>query len=158
MLIRILRIFSLCVLALTTLSGCQNITTDATPMGQGIYSVPFSVTEASCSQVLHGTSQLPIDLYHAGVCYEQGVGTTPSLAQAVDRYSMAARWGIPEATQALKRLNKPVPAADLLQRRIEQEKRLNKQRLDKEKNDAYKTRGAYPPPHYHHGCGRSWCY
>ncbi|WOG26111.1 hypothetical protein [Endozoicomonas sp. 8E] len=154
MLMRIPGIYCLCVLALTALSGCQNITTEATPMRPGFYSAPFSVSAASCSQVLHGSSQLPIDLYHAGVCFEQGVGTTASLAQAVERYSMAARWGIPEAAQALRRLHKPVPAPDLLQRRTEQERHLNKQRLDEEKLN----RGSYPPPHYLPHCGRSSCY
>ncbi|MGI9281322.1 MAG: hypothetical protein ACR2PX_17070 [Endozoicomonas sp.] len=158
MLMRTLRIYSLCVLSLIVLSGCQNVATEATPMRPGLYSAPFSLSPAGCSQVLHGSSQLPIDLYHAGVCYEQGMGTPTSLTQAVENYSMAARWGIPEATQALKRLNKPVPVADLLQRRTEQEELLNKQRLDKEKIDAYKSRGSYPAPHYHNHCGRSWCY
>lgn len=154
MLMRIPGIYYLCGLAITALSGCQNITTEATPMRPGFYSAPFTVSAAGCSEVLHGSSQLPIDLFHAGVCYEQGVGTKTSLAQAVEHYSMAARWGIPEATQALKRLNKPVPAPDLLQRRTEQEQRLNKQRLDEEKLN----RGSYPPPHNFPHCGRSSCY
>ncbi|KEQ16697.1 SEL1-like repeat protein [Endozoicomonas numazuensis] len=152
---RTLRIYSFCALALVALSGCQHVTTEATPVRPGLYSAPFSLSSAGCSQVLHGSSQLPIDLYHAGVCYEQGVGTPASLAQAVENYSMAARWGIPEAVQALRRLDKPAPAADLLQRRIEQEEQLNKQRLDKEKIDAYKSRGAYPAPHYHYPFGSS---
>ncbi|WP_062265711.1 SEL1-like repeat protein [Endozoicomonas arenosclerae] len=155
---RMTGIFLLSALVVTVLSGCQTVTTEATPMRPGLYSTPFSLSPAGCSKVLHGSSQLPIDLYHAGVCYEQGIGTPASTAQAVESYTMAARWGIPEAMQALKRLDKPVPDADLLKRRTEQENQLNKQRLDKEKLDVYKSRGSYPAPHYHYHCGRTWCY
>ena len=159
---RSLWFYLIALLSMFALSGCQNVQTEANPTRSGLYSSPFSLSSDKCKTVVHGNSQLPVDLFHAGQCYEQGVGVKPSVDEAVELYSMAARWGIPEAGQALTRLGKPVPPADLLKRRDDFEEQINQQRLDKEKLNIYKNRDHYPSSHYHfHGrryCGRYWCY
>ena len=151
-------------------AGCQSVRTDAQPASPGLFATTYIASENSCRYLMLGKSQLPLDLYHGGICYEQGLGVQQSLEKAVDNYSMAARWGIPEAGQALKRLGRDIPEADLMARQKELEIDLNRQRaeslrnhLDEERLQLIREGRGYGYPgcfhsHCYRHCRHGWCY
>lgn len=94
------------------LSGCTPVRIDTQPT-QPLASSRFFVSPASCAQIINSRSILPLDIYHAGLCYEQGVAVPASTPKAVEHYQEAARWGVPEAKAALERLGQAVPKAEL---------------------------------------------
>ena len=115
------------LLALTLITGCTGpVRVDGQPqMSMG--SSRFVISSASCHQLISRASILPLDIYHMGECYEQGVAVSLSVDQAIKHYQEAARWGVPEAKTALERLNQPVPSADLQK---QQEKRSRQMQQD----------------------------
>ncbi|AMO57093.1 hypothetical protein GZ77_00725 [Endozoicomonas montiporae] len=148
---------ALCLLMMIV-SGCSNtVRVDAQPMSPGVFGDGFTLSAASCGRVTGGAAELPIDQYHSGRCYEMGVGVPVSMEQAFQHYTMAARWGIPEAQEALKRFGQPVPQADMLQRQQGMEQKLQQdrrndylQKLERERVDAIRWHGYYHPPYYHY--------
>ncbi|MGI9274508.1 MAG: SEL1-like repeat protein [Endozoicomonas sp.] len=148
------------------LTGCQSVRTDGQPMEAGLFAPAFIPSVYSCNSLLQGRSQLPQDLYHTGLCYEHGLAVAPSLSEAVEHYSMAARWGIPEAVQALRRLGLLVPEADLLQRQEHLETEIKRQKSDAARQKLAEERlrlmredrsyWHHPYPNRH--CRRGWCY
>ena len=149
-------------LMLTLLAGgcSNNVRVDAQSPALGVFGDGFTLSETACNRVTGGTAELPIDQYHAGLCYEQGVGVPVSMEQAFKSYTIAARWGIPEAQEALRRYGQPVPQADLLQRQQSMEQKLQQDRrnenlhkLEREHIDAIRWHDDY----YHRRRCR-WCY
>lgn len=155
---RMFRTGSVGLLLAVLMSGCSNnVRVDAEPVKPGVFSDGFVLSEVACQRVTGGAAELPMDQYHAGQCYESGVGMSVSMEQAFKHYTMAARWGIPEAQEALRRLGQPVPEADLQKRQQTMERQLhqqrrdqNQQRLEQERNDAIRWHGYYHAPYYHH--------
>lgn len=164
------RLYGVLLILTMLVAGCSNnVRVDAQPSAPGVFGDGFSLSETSCHRVTGGTAELPIDQYHAGRCYEQGVGVPASMEQAFKYYTMAARWGIPEAQEALRRFGQPVPQADMLQRQQGMEQKLqqdrrneNLQKLEREHIDAIRWRGYHAPYHYHHRRYHHrrchWCY
>ena len=116
---------------LLALSGCTPVQVDTQPK-QSLGGSRFVVSMTSCSQIINSRSVLPLDIYHTGVCYEQGVAVPASATQAAEYYYEAARWSVPEARTALGRLGRPVPAADLQK---QQERRGDQRRGDQRRGD-----------------------
>ena len=97
---------------LLNLAGCTSVQVDTQPR-ESLASSRFYVSPTTCAQIINSRSILPLDLYHSGVCYEQGVAVPASTTKAIEYYQEAARWGVPEAKVALERLGQPVPKAEL---------------------------------------------
>lgn len=160
-------LYGVLLILIMLFGGCSNnVRVDAQPAAPGVFGDGFSLSETSCHRVTGRTAELPIDQYHAGLCYEQGVGVPVSMGQAFKYYTMAARWGIPEAQEALRRHDQPVPQADMLQRQQGMEQKLqqdrrneNLQKLEREHIDAIRWRDYhYAPYHYRHHRRCHWCY
>src|SRR5574340_1011168 len=59
----------------------------------------------------------PAAFFRSGVCSEDGrAGIPQDIKAAIGYYTLAARYGIPDAQAQLARLGQPIPAADLAQR------------------------------------------
>lgn len=94
------------------ISGCTPVHVDAQPR-ESLASSRFYVSPTSCAQIISSRSILPLDIYHSGICYEQGVSVPASTPKAIEYYQEAARWGVPEAKVALERLGQSIPKAEL---------------------------------------------
>lgn len=163
------------VLLVAMLGGCNNnVRVDASPAGPGMFSDTFVLSEPGCRAVTGGGPGLPIDQYHAGQCYEKGIAVPVSMEKAFQHYTMAARWGIPEAQEALRKFGQPVPEADMQKRQQGLERQLQMQRDEaalqklrqeqlnqmREFRHDYYYPYHYPynyPYHYPHRCRRGWC-
>ena len=162
---------ALALLVVIFMGGCQSIKVDSEP-ASSFSSSRFVPSEPACKRLITQGVTLPLDMYHAGVCYEQGLGVTRSDREASNYYMKAARWGVPEAVRALGRKGIPVPEPDLLRRQQKTEGEINslheaerRRRLEQEKARAlrdsywstYPCYGHHCWP-YHHRCRRGWCY
>ncbi|WP_263080187.1 hypothetical protein [Endozoicomonas sp. Mp262] len=157
-------------LALTLLlTGCHSVMVDREPVNS-LGSSSFVINELSCQKLLSTGALLPLDIYYTGRCYELGVGMAQSSQQAEHYYVTAARWGVPEAVQALQRMGIPVPEPDLLKRQnkvgedinqLHENKRQNQLEQERIKRPQYLLRpschGLHCWPHYH-SCRHGWCY
>ncbi len=140
------------------LVACQPVRVDSEPVSF-LGSARFVVSDSSCMKLLARGALLPLDMYYAGSCYEQGHGVGYSAEKAEEYYITAARWGVPEAIRALERLGKPIPDPDLLKRQIETGDEINRQHQNARKNQleqekARAIRDSYwlSPPCYGYHC------
>lgn len=141
------------------LSGCsQRVQIDAEPVAP-MGGARFSATENACRALILSASVLPLDIYHMGLCYEQGLSVASSTAQAIALYQEAARWGVPEAKVALQRLHQPVPEAELRQRQEQIGNQIRRERDDSVYRQLEQERSRLlHDSRYRTRCGLHWCY
>ena len=123
-----MRCLNFCLLAMfLMLAGCTSVQVDTQPKAS-LGSSRFQVSPTSCSQLIGSGAILPLDIYHTGVCYEQGQVGSASISKALRHYQEAARWGVPEAKEALERLGQPVPPAELQKQQERQSEQIQDDR------------------------------